>query len=166
MSDDVPSTQGHGGIDSTPLNPHSDSHDARGIDPLSPSSGVTPVGGIILWAQASANLPPNWKVCDGTNGTPNLQNMFVKGVGSDALGVTGGSATQATHSTHATHATHASHVHSIQQDNIGVPGAGLGIDRNTTDGYGGDSHDAHDAHSAHGTNQPPFYTAYFIMRIY
>tara|TARA_B100000427_G_scaffold285822_1_gene259479 strand:+ start:615 stop:1163 length:549 start_codon:yes stop_codon:yes gene_type:complete len=45
-----------------------------------------PINGIIMWAGtvAEAELLPNWQICDGTNGTPDLRDKFVMGVGSTA----------------------------------------------------------------------------------
>ena len=36
-----------------------------------------PVGGIIMWSGAVNSLPAGWKLCDGANGTPNLENKFI-----------------------------------------------------------------------------------------
>lgn len=59
----------------------------------SPNWTLTPVGGIIFYDGLLSDLPANWKVCDGTNGTPNLTNRFVVGAnGRFALGSSGGSA--------------------------------------------------------------------------
>ena len=41
-----------------------------------------PVGSIILWT--SGTIPDGWQVCDGTNGTPNLINKFVRGASQDS----------------------------------------------------------------------------------
>lgn len=50
-----------------------------------------PSGGIILWSGAKTAIPTGWYLCDGTNGTPNLQNKFVIGAGNSyAVGATGG----------------------------------------------------------------------------
>jgi hypothetical protein len=38
-------------------------------------------------------LPINWKVCDGTSGTPDLRDRFIIGAGTFAAGTTGGSST-------------------------------------------------------------------------
>jgi hypothetical protein len=38
-----------------------------------------PVGAIVMWSGDGTVLPPNWKLCNGSNGTPNLQGMFVVG---------------------------------------------------------------------------------------
>jgi len=53
-----------------------------------------PVGGIILWSGAVGAIPTNWQLCDGTGGTPDLQDKFVVGAGSGyAVGATGGAVT-------------------------------------------------------------------------
>lgn len=54
---------------------------------------LMPVGSVIMFNGASA-VPPNWAICDGTNGTPNLKNRFIRGVTDKAdVGKTGGAAT-------------------------------------------------------------------------
>jgi microcystin-dependent protein len=53
-------------------------------------NGVIPIGGIIVWSGITA--PTNWRLCDGTNGSPNLTGKFVMGWGSGwGLAATGGS---------------------------------------------------------------------------
>lgn len=37
-------------------------------------------GMIISWFGESNNIPENWAICDGTNGTPDLRNRFIIGV--------------------------------------------------------------------------------------
>jgi microcystin-dependent protein len=50
-----------------------------------------PAGGIIMWSGSTASIPTGWLLCDGTNGTPNLQNRFIVGAGdTHAPGATGG----------------------------------------------------------------------------
>jgi microcystin-dependent protein len=54
-----------------------------------------PVGGIIMWSGANNTWPSNWRLCDGTNGTPNLQGRFVLssgvlGTSTRNVGQTGG----------------------------------------------------------------------------
>ena len=50
-----------------------------------------PVGGIILWSGSTSDIPTNWHLCDGTNGTPDLRGRFVIGAGgSYSVGNTGG----------------------------------------------------------------------------
>lgn len=61
-------------------------HETRIVNVASGGTGVTniPVGGIIMWAGTLASLAafPEWKLCDGTNGTPNLKNFFIVGASS------------------------------------------------------------------------------------
>jgi len=58
------------------------------------SNSVVPVGSIIMWAGSPTEfllLPPNWKLCDGSNGTPDLRNRFIVAAGGEhAIGDTGG----------------------------------------------------------------------------
>ena len=50
------------------------------------SNAFVPVGGIIMWngTIAEAEALSNWAICDGANGTPDLRDKFVLGVGSSA----------------------------------------------------------------------------------
>jgi hypothetical protein len=65
-----------------------------------------PTGIIVMWSGAIANIPSGWVLCDGTNGTPDLRDKFVKGVpAGQNPGGTGGSNTH-------THASHPSLSHS------------------------------------------------------
>ncbi len=60
------------------------------LDPTNPQDAATkryvdtsiPVGGIIMWSGTIASIPTNWRLCDGANGTPNLQGRFVLSSGS------------------------------------------------------------------------------------
>ena len=57
------------------------------------STGTVPIGGIILWSGSTGSVPDGWALCNGSNGTPNLQDRFVVGAGSGyAVDATGGSA--------------------------------------------------------------------------
>lgn len=38
-----------------------------------------PIGLISMWSGSGTNLPAGWALCDGNNGTPNLQGKFVVG---------------------------------------------------------------------------------------
>lgn len=54
-----------------------------------------PLNGIIMWHGLLADIPTNYQLCDGTNGTPDLLDKFVMGVpdGATDPGDTGGSDT-------------------------------------------------------------------------
>lgn len=67
-----------------------------------------PSGIILLWHGAIVDIPAGWTLCDGSNGTPNLQNKFIPGAGDVyAVDETGGSV-EHTHSFSAT-----THKHTI-----------------------------------------------------
>jgi microcystin-dependent protein len=42
-----------------------------------------PKTGIILWCGLASQVPDGWKICDGTNGLPDLRGMFLMGAESD-----------------------------------------------------------------------------------
>lgn len=46
----------------------------------------------ILWWGTAASVPAGWKLCDGTNGTPDMRGAFARGATGSAVGGTGGSA--------------------------------------------------------------------------
>lgn len=114
------------------------------------SAGI-PSGGIIMWSGSVANVPSGWVLCDGTNGTPNLQERFILGAGAGrAVGATGGSA---------------SHAHSGGS-------AGTATDaRWVDDNSGGDDHWVSGNNHTHAfttdsaSNLPPFYALAFIMKL-
>lgn len=54
-------------------------------------AGLVPSGGIMLWSGTVATIPAGWALCNGLNGTPNLQDKFILGAGTTAAGTTGGS---------------------------------------------------------------------------
>ena len=63
------------------------------INGIPPASSVVnvPSGGIIIWSGLSTAIPTGYILCNGTNGTPNLQNSFVVGAGNNfATNATGG----------------------------------------------------------------------------
>jgi len=84
-------------------------------------------GLIMLWSGSVASIPTGWALCDGNNGTPNLQDSFILGAGNTYNpAATGGSATH-THTSDTAH-THALAAGSIIQAgsdyhmNTGTPG--------------------------------------------
>lgn len=76
-------------------------NDGRDGDPGEPGRdgipgatvGIVPIGGIIMYSGAFAAIPAEFHLCDGTGGTPNLTDKFIKGTNTAGeLGNTGGAA--------------------------------------------------------------------------
>jgi hypothetical protein len=54
---------------------------------------IIPAGVILMWSGSIASIPAGWLLCNGANGTPNLQDRFIVGAGSAYVpGAAGGSA--------------------------------------------------------------------------
>jgi len=111
------------------------------------SSPELPSGSIILWYGTAATVPAGWQVCDGTNGTPNLQNQYVKG--NDADGNLGNAGGNLTHS----HTVNA-HSHNLVAGNDVNAGNDY---QETTDSQapGTDS----------PNHEPPYIKVYYIMKL-
>ena len=119
-----------------------------------------PVGGIIMWSGATNNIPTGWALCDGQNGTPNLQDRFIVGAGSSYnVNDTGGEA-----SVTLTLNQIPAHSH-VYQNQVAVTNAGERPwpannndcrldDANTSSQGGGQSHE----------NRPPYYALCYIMK--
>jgi microcystin-dependent protein len=154
---------------------------------------IVPIGSIILWSGSTGSIPANWALCNGLNGTPNLQDRFIVGAGSSyAVNGTGGSAT-ASGSTDATVLTTAQmpahshtvsdpgHTHSVQV-HAGSQGTFQAIWYGNGERIGGNSNSINSGSTgisiaATGGNQghshtissigtiPPYYALAYIMRI-
>lgn len=56
---------------------------------------IVPSGFIGLWSGSAASIPSGWRLCDGSNGTPDLRDRFIVGAGNSyAPGATGGTVNQ------------------------------------------------------------------------
>jgi microcystin-dependent protein len=73
------------------------------------TTALVPIGGIIMWSGSTGSIPTGYQLCNGSNGTPNLQDRFIVGAGSGyAVGNTGGENT-----VQLTEGQLASHAHGI-----------------------------------------------------
>jgi microcystin-dependent protein len=84
-------------------------------------------GMIIMWSGAINVIPTGWNLCDGTNGTPNLQGQFIVGYNPadgdyNAIGNTGGAKTIAL-----TSANNGPHTHGVNDTGHNHP-VSLGTD--------------------------------------
>ena len=74
-----------------------------------PAAASLPAGLIVMWSGTLANIPSGWNLCDGTLGTPDLRDRFIKGpAAAENPGATGGASTH-------THVAHAAHTHDYTQ---------------------------------------------------
>ena len=113
-----------------------------------------------MWSGIVANIPQGYALCNGSNGTPNLQDKFIIGAGSTyAPAATGGSATKTlevanlpahTHAwtgttaaggSHTHTATDSGHTHSYLKSVAtgGIAGGTGALDGNSSDSTGSGS---------------------------
>lgn len=69
---------------------------------------------IMMWNGLLEDIPAGWIICDGSNGTPDLRDKFVRGAGAgDEAGATGGSETHVHLVTGTSAITSIAHVHNV-----------------------------------------------------
>jgi len=115
-----------------------------------------PSGLIAIWSGTIANIPSGWVLCNGSNGTPDLRDRMVTGVGTTyVVGDTGG---EATHTL--TIPELPAHTHTYNK--YTYTGSGWDNGNNFEDVLsttgstgGGQSHN----------NMPPYYALAFIMKL-
>lgn len=129
--------------------------------------GLAPVGSIAMWMD-SAHIPTGWALCNGENGTPDLTDRFLVGVGGAegyAYGQTGGADSVAL-----TTAQMPKHKHSYRTASdrtFHYVGGWHHSDwwQNSTSGkHKNGSTDETGGGEAH-ENRPPYYAVCFIMRV-
>jgi len=111
---------------------------------------MSATGLIVMWHGLLANIPPGWLLCDGTYGTPDLREKFIRAP-ADGIdpGGTGGS------ETHTHPFTGSGHNHHISAGGAIVAGS--------------DAADVTDTGYATGTTNPgsslpPYYALAFLMK--
>lgn len=109
-----------------------------------------PSGVISLWQGSIASIPSGWVLCDGNNGTPNMQDLFARGASvANPPGSTGGS------SVHSHAFTSNGHRH-INDIGGGIqPGGGRDVQT---------SEDTDSGNTNNGPNLPPFLSLAYIMK--
>jgi len=124
-----------------------------------------PSGTIVMWSGSIASIPNGWGLCNGQNGTPDLQDQFIRSVKSEENPGPGGGSASHNHVVN-------SHQHTLP-DNTGARKGGGGtwgasqnksLTGNHSHPLGGNS-----GASAPGTSTqnhlPPFYKLAFIMKL-
>ena len=87
-------------------------------------------GAIALWLGTLANVPKNWQLCNGTNGTPDMRDKFLKCANAGTeIGDTGGSNTHL-------HASSNSHTHTASGTHTHSSGATSTFNANMGGGFG------------------------------
>jgi len=153
--------------------------------------GITPIGGIIMWSGAIADIPSGWTLCDGqtsftnTKGNsqtvPDLRDRFVVGAGNSyAVDNTGGekevtlSVAQMPNHDHDYHDPGHSHGYKdkYQEDILSDDANDRTVahfaekedDRTTNAAFTGITFNAEGGGQAH-ENRPPYYALAYIIRI-
>jgi len=108
-------------------------------------------GMIISWSGSVATIPGGWALCNGDNGTPDLRDRFVVGVGTTYNPDDSGGAATHTHTF-----TGDGHYHSLPEGQF-VNAIGGTSSITTTDAASGTT----DADS----NLPPYYGLAYIMKL-
>lgn len=111
-------------------------------------------GMIMLWYGSIATIPTGWTLCDGTNGTPDLQNKFVMGAGVPLLppGSVGGNIS------HKHAFTGDGHAHGLASGTYVIDSAPAGDFGHTTETTpaSGDTDDT--------DGRPPYHVLCYIMK--
>lgn len=135
--------------------------------------GFAPVGGIIMWSGTAGEfllIPSNWKLCDGTNGTPDLRNRFVVGAGINfTMGETGGNFNYTLSENNIPEHDH--QFRTRQVDQVEIYGSSVMTLYDTAPNWPDTAHATRDT-SPWGnfepqpiSTTPPFYALAYIMRI-
>ena len=148
----------------------------RWITPTSVEQDEVPVGGIVMWASATA--PSGWQICNGANGAPDMEAYFV--YGSSSTGTTG--AASHSHTQGATPGQSATHTHTTSSGALPTGGntsvicgsadsSGVGTNRTHThpavdvvsNADTGHTHTMNNSGTA--SSLPPYLQLCFIKRI-
>jgi len=156
---------------------------ATGLQINDITNAFMPRGGIIMWSGTVATIPTGWTLCDGNNGTPDLQGKFLIGSSTTyTQGTSGGSANKTltlanmpAHNHSGTTNTDGSHQHNVQGGvscPVGSARRQLGADSVRNDvltDYGG-SHTHTFTTDTKGSGTafdilPPYYALAYIMKL-
>jgi microcystin-dependent protein len=87
----------------------------KSVDFLMSQSSTTalPVGIVALWAESASSIPLGWNPCDGSFGTEDLRNRYVRGRNTEPIGTIGGSSSHSH-----TYTTVPRHTHSTSTASI------------------------------------------------
>ena len=148
---------------------------------------LMPRGAVVMWTGTRNDIPNGWRLCDGTNGTPDLRNRFVMGSSNQhpvnqrggaknhqhTATVNGHRLTTAQIPAH-THANTKVVMHTLANSPWGyvytydvnkVPHHRATHSAAPTASAGGNQPHSHTATTVAASNLPPFYALCFIKKI-
>jgi len=122
------------------------------------------LGKITIWSGALADIPIGHALCDGSNGTPDMVNLFVRGADGIIFmpGVTGGSETTGGHAL--TEGQLAPHTHPLAFGALGNRTDGDN-EKQLTNAAGNTGSAGSGEQHTHPDTVPPFIYLIFIMKI-
>jgi microcystin-dependent protein len=126
------------------------------------TSNLMPKGGIIMWSGSA--VPATWALCNGSNGTPNLQNRFILGSSTNDINKTGGSADQRLSVDQIP--SHSHTITSLKQGGSCSANCPRGSDLNFMVNQSTDTRQSAAAGGGAAFSiMPPYYTLAFIMKL-
>lgn len=142
-----------------------------------------PIGAIIIWNKTIAEIPEDWALCNGSNGTPDLRGYFVRGATGDSNVGFAKTTESHNHARPAVTGSDGEHLHSMTIGLGGASGSTGGIGENqygnsaATAGHGHGNQGAQNTSSngAHThpvggytndqTNLPKYMNLFYIMKV-
>lgn len=134
---------------------------------------IIPIGGIIMWSGSVNNIPKNYALCDGTDGTPNLKGRFIVGYDPDdsdynAIRDDNGKGEKKHKLTTAEMPSHRHNITGEKMQKAGMTTTSVvAIDTGEDDSHGTVTFSDKIGFTGEGQyheNRPPYYVLAFIMR--
>lgn len=173
----IPATRNTDGVTSTDRTAKGPQPDETPVAPPQVvGNGEVPIGGIVFYTGSFAAIPTNWHLCDGTGGTADLSDLFIRGTKIEGtLGATGGTLQHLHGFGTIAAAAEAAHTHAFTQSVnsatphlVAIDTTGTGVAASGTTGAGS-SHthviSGSTALNVSGNALPPYYTLAYIQRM-
>jgi microcystin-dependent protein len=139
-----------------------------------------PAGSIVMWSGAVDQVPTGWRLCNGSNDTPNLRDRFVVGAGGQyGAHATGGNQSITLSTSHLPSHNHTYYDTVFAENRGGANYSGLykirsdrkGIGQNGGTDFDNDWYARQTStwHSGSGNSfdiRPPYYALAYIMKVY
>ncbi len=119
-------------------------------------------GIIVMWSGTIATIPTGWYLCNGSNSTPDLRNLFIVGADADVSSVAKSTITGSALQTHTTGIV-GNHTHTMPLYSSNN-GGNSGVPQNTPGPTDSTSNATNTNTSGNAKNIAPFYALAFIMK--